>query len=44
MHGYAVRHKVSGADDSTYEEDTVYPRPGEASGTVTITDLNRGTA
>lgn len=26
VHGYTVRHKVSGADDSTYEETTVHPR------------------
>ena len=26
VHGYTVRHKVSGADDSTYVETTVHPR------------------
>ena len=26
VHGYTVRYKVSGADDSTYKEKTVHPR------------------
>ena len=44
VHGYTVRHKVSGAADSAYVETKVYPRPGLASGSVEFTGLTSGTA
>jgi len=44
VYGYAVRHKVSGAPDSAYTATMVYPRPGQASGSVELTDLTNGTA
>ena len=52
VYGYTVRHKVSGADDSTYVETTVHPRRvgTVCAGTVcsnprevTITGLTTGT-
>ena len=51
VHGYTIRHKVSGADDSAYEETTVHPRRIEFydcagcpnPGKHTIGDLTAGT-
>ena len=50
-HGYTIRHKVSGADDSTYVETTVHPRRLDFyecvgcpnPGNHTISDLTAGT-
>ena len=44
VHGYTVRHKVSGAADGAYVETKIYPRPGLASGSVELTGLTGGTA
>ena len=45
VHGYTVRHKVSGAADSSYVETKLYPgHPVLASGDVKLTGLTTGTA